>query len=193
MQAIQEGYVDVLMRYNWAWFMTLTFRPSHTGQSGGMHPEKADKCFRVLLSKINRSIWGPNWHKHHHKQVVWARGQEFHKSGRIHFHAVAGAPGGDLNAMTRRMDWVDYWWREFGIARIERPKDVEQVSKYISKYVVKDGEVDFSPNFGIIAPGQLMFPTRREGVPALIAAMHDPDRAAPVAATRSGGHGASVA
>ena len=89
--------------------------------------------------------------------VQWARGQEFHKFGRIHFHALFAAPGVDLNTLTRRMDWVDWWWKEFGIARIEPPQSQHDVSRYVSKYVTKDGEVDFSPNFGRYVPPALQF------------------------------------
>lgn len=143
----------MLLRQRWHWFATLTFRASHEGRSGGIHPEKADKAFRFWVSHVNRECFGKNWHRRPHGGVQWARGQEFHKNGRIHFHALLAAPECDLNALTRRMDWVDWWWREFGIARIEPPTSQQDVAEYVSKYVVKDGEVDFSPNFGrYVAP-----------------------------------------
>jgi hypothetical protein len=151
------AYAEVLGRQSWHWFVTLTFRPKHESRSGGMHPEKADKAFRVLVSKVNRHIYGTRWYKRDETQLVWARGQEFHKSGRIHFHAVMADPRNDLNTLTRRMDWVDWWWKEFGIARIERPQSQDDICRYVSKYVVKDGEVDFSPNFGRVVPPALEF------------------------------------
>lgn len=122
-----------------------------------MHPEKADKAFRVLLSKINREVYGVRWYKRPDGGVMWARGQEFHKDGRIHFHALAAAPTADLNSLTRRMRWVDWWWSEFGIARIEPPQSQADVNAYVSKYVTKDGEVDFSPNYGRYVPPALDF------------------------------------
>lgn len=142
-----DAYAEMLARRPWHWFVTLTFRPDHERASGGMHPEKADKAFRVLVSKINRECYGVRWYKRPDGGLQWARGQEFHKSGAIHFHAVVAAPTDDLNNLTRRMAWVDWWWREFGIARIEPPESQEDVTRYVSKYVTKDGEVDFSPNF----------------------------------------------
>lgn len=184
------GYVELLSRVCWHWFVTLTFRPDHQLASGGMHPEKADKAFRVLLSKINREIYGTRWYKRPDGGLCWARGQEFHKSGRIHFHAVVAAPDADLNELTRRMRWVDYWWEEFGIARIERPSSQDHVTAYISKYVTKDGEVDFSPNFGRYVPPVLDFgnaappsPTSRTKALAAVAkrtgshAIGEPERA----------------
>lgn len=144
---VAAAYAEMLSRRAWQWFVTLTFRPDKERPSGGIHPEKADKAFRLLISCINRECFGKNWHRHPERAVMWARGQEFHKSGRIHFHAVAACAHADLNDLTRRMAWVDWWWREFGIARIERPTDQDHVTAYVSKYVTKGGEVDFSPNF----------------------------------------------
>lgn len=155
--AESEAYAELLGRQAWHWFITLTFRPNQESRSGGMHPEKADKAFRVLISKINRELHGVRWYKRYDTQLVWARGQEFHKSGRIHFHAVVAHPTNDLNTLTRRMHWVDWWWQEFGIARIERPQSQDDICRYVSKYVVKDGEVDFSPSFGRVVPPALQF------------------------------------
>lgn len=188
-----EQYAEVLSRQNWHWFLTLTFRPEHEKASGGMHPEKADKIFRVLLSKINREIYGVRWYKRPDGGVMWARGQEFHKDGRIHFHALAAAPTDDLNNLTRRMRWVDWWWREkIGIARIEEPLSQADVAGYVSKYVTKDGEVDFSPNYGRYVPPALDFgnavqpsPTSITGAPAAVAKRTGgQDNAAPFGASR---------
>lgn len=155
MNAQGDAYAELIKRQSWHWFLTLTFKPEKCGPQAGMHPEAADKAFRLLISSINRSIYGPRWHKKPHGGITWARGQEFHKSGRIHFHALASAPNCDLNLLARRMDWVDWWWNHFGIARIERPSSQDDVCAYVSKYVVKDGEVDFSANYGRYQPPAL--------------------------------------
>ena len=157
---VAVAYADLLKRRAWHWFATLTFRPDHERASGGMHPEKADKCFRVLISKINRELYGVRWYKTQHGGIQWARGQEFHKSGRIHFHAVIAAPNDNLNSLTRRMRWVEWWWKEMGIARIEEPKSQDDINAYVSKYVTKDGEVDFSPNFDRYVPPAIEFAYR---------------------------------
>ena len=157
---VPDAFAEMLSRRPWHWFVTLTFRVDHERASGGMHPEKADKAFRVLFSKINRECYGVRWFKRPDGGIQWARGQEFHKSGRIHFHALAAAPTADLSSLTRRMRWVDWWWREYGIARIEPPDSQESVNRYVSKYVTKEGkggEVDFSPNFDRYVPPVLDF------------------------------------
>ncbi|KFN42144.1 hypothetical protein N789_14675 [Arenimonas oryziterrae DSM 21050 = YC6267] len=120
-----------------------------------MHPEKADKAYCLFVSHLNGALYGRNWHRKPHGGGVWARGQEFHKSGRIHFHAVLAAPQVDLNAVARRLDWMDWWFKHFGIARIERPASQDDVAAYVSKYVTKDGEVDLSRNFGRYVPPSL--------------------------------------
>lgn len=179
-----DAYADVLARIPWHWFVTLTFRPDHERSSGGMHPEKADKAFRVLLSKINRECYGVRWYKRVDGGLMWARGQEFHKSGKIHFHAVVAAPNADLNTLTRRMRWVDWWWQEFGIARIEAPQSQAHVTAYVSKYVTKDGEVDFSPNYGRYVPPVLDF--GNAALPTLTSSIRAPAEVA----KRTGGQAA---
>ena len=158
---IAEAYADMLAREPWHWFITLTFRLAHCSAMGGVHPEKADKAFRVLISKINREIYGVRWYKRPDGGITWARGQEFHKDGRLHFHAVAAAPTADLNNLTRRMRWVDWWWSQFGIARIEMPQSQEDICGYVSKYVTKGGEIDFSPNYGRYVPPAIDFGNAR--------------------------------
>lgn len=134
----------------WQWFMHFTFKPTLTTKHGGVHPERADKAFRYFISCLNRELYGPNWARNRFGGVVWARGQEWHKDGRIHFHAVAAAVNGDLNKLGRRLTWMDFWGREFGICRITPPESQQNCLDYITKYVAKGGEVDFSRNFAEI-------------------------------------------
>lgn len=166
---VAAGYASLLAREPWHWFATLTFSPTKrvfdrcSGKERvvdrfhpirGMHLEAADKAYRWWVTEINRRLYGRNW-KRGAGGVVWARGQEFHKSGRVHFHAVLAAPDGDLNKLASRYHWHELWFREFGRNQIERPRDQDEVVGYVSKYVAKDGEVDFSRNFGKAKPLQL--------------------------------------
>lgn len=164
---IAEGWAQVLCRYPAHAFCTFTFRPTkrftdkYTGQlrevariaaGGGMHPEAAQKGFRFFVSNINRELYGNSWGKRWHKGLQWALGQEFHKDGRLHFHALISAPTGDLWELIRVSSWHRWWLHEFGFNRIERPRSQADVADYVSKYVAKDGEVDFSQNFGAWVP-----------------------------------------
>lgn len=178
------GYADTRVRDEWAGllrrypahvFATLTFRPqkfwtdrhtgevrSHnrTGSNGSMHPEAADKAFRFFVSNINREIYGPKWGSRWHGGIQWARGQEFHKDGRLHFHALLSAPTDDLNRLISRYAWHEWWYREFGRNQLEQPRSQHDVAEYVSKYVVKDGDVDFSKNFGAWTPPRPDFSAR---------------------------------
>ncbi len=167
---VAAGYALLLAREPWHWFATLTFSPTKkvrdkwTGEKRsvdrfhplhGMHLEAADKAWRWWVFEINKSIYGGNWREKSHGGIVWARGQEFHKSGRVHFHAVLAAPSDDLNKLASRYRFHEIWFRDFGRNQIERPRDQDEVVAYVSKYVAKDGEVDFSANFGKVVTPRL--------------------------------------
>jgi len=154
----RQAWADLLMREPWHWFVTLTFKPAQHGPTGGMHPERADKAYRLLAHSIEEELYGRRWQKRRGPLggLVWARGQEFHKDGRIHFHALLSSLEGDLSQYARRLSWMDWWYGRFGIARIEPPDAQEDVAGYVSKYVVKGGEVDVSDNFGKRRPPALL-------------------------------------
>lgn len=167
---VVDAWAGLLKGYAAHWFTTQTFRPQkfwvdkrtgevktrdRTGSNGSMHAEAADKAFRFFVSKLNREIYGPKWSTRWHAGIQWARGSEFHKDGRLHFHALISAPTGDLSQLASRYAWHEYWFREFGRNRIEQPRSQHDVAAYVSKYLVKDGEVDFSPNFGKWTPPKL--------------------------------------
>ena len=169
---VGDAWAELLRSYPAHWFTTLTFRPQkhytdkhtrqvrvveRTGSNGSMHGEAADKAFRYFIDRINTEIYSKHWRKRWHAGVQWARGSEFHKDGRLHFHALLSAPTADLSQLASRYAWHEWWYREFGRNQIEQPRSQHDVAAYVSKYVVKDGEVDFSPNFGKWAPPKLDF------------------------------------
>lgn len=156
-QAVREAYGELITRQRWDWFATLTFKPQLTGATGGVHPEKADKAFRLFCSLLNRDVFGKYWWKPGRPSVVWVRGQEFHKDGRIHFHALLAGPDRNLNDCASRYFWHEWWFREFGRNQIEVPMCQVDVAEYVAEYAAKDGEVDFSENFGAIPVAPLDF------------------------------------
>lgn len=166
----RDAYADLLAREPWHWFTTLTFRRDHERNSGGIHPEKADKAFRFFIRNLNEHLYGKYWMRSARAEggVVWARGQEFHKDGKVHFHAVLAAPDRDLDKCCSRYYWHEWWYREFGRNQIEPPRSQDDVVGYVSKYVTKDGEVDFSRNFGTARPPRL-FEVEPEARPAFLA------------------------
>lgn len=164
---VHDAYSELLCRYPAHCFATLTFRReryvtdkhtglvraiNRTGHNGSVHPEVAGKAFRLLVSKINREIYGPAWSKRPHGGLQWVYGQEFHKDGRLHLHGLLAAPTDDLNQLTSRYAWHEWWYREFGRNRIEQPRSQAEVAAYVSKYVTKGGAIEFSRNFGAWNP-----------------------------------------
>lgn len=126
-----DAWVEFLSRWEWDWFLTLTFRAN-------VHPEAADKAFRLFVSQINRELFGPRWYKHR-RGIRWVRALEMQRRDVIHYHALFGGAGlSDL----RRLFWMDRWNEIAGYARIEEPRDVALVHGYVAKYVTKGGEID---------------------------------------------------
>lgn len=163
--ALSAAWAELLSREWWQWFGTFTFSPTRWLVRGGrrievdryhplrgVHPEAAAKAWRWYVHELNASLYGKNWKRRGDGGVVWVCGQEFHKSGKVHFHALLGAPNMDLNAAASRYVWHETWFREFGRNQIEQPSCQGDVAAYVSKYVAKDGEILFSPNFGAVRP-----------------------------------------
>ena len=124
----------------WHWFVTLTFPHE-------IHPEAADKLFRVWSRQVNQCAFGTASRKDPARQMVYARGTERQKRGVIHYHAVAFNTG-----FVGRREAMELWHQySGGIARIYAPDEIGNVCAYVTKYVVKGGEIDLSANFAIAA------------------------------------------
>jgi len=50
----------------------------------------------------------------------------------------------DLNTLARRLSWMDEWAVLAGFAKIEAIVDQVAAVKYVTKYVVKGGDIDIS-------------------------------------------------
>lgn len=134
---LKSSWAELLGRWSWEWFCTLTF------VSDRVHPERADKCFRVWLAKVNHAAFGRHWRRRG-KGVLWARGTEFQRRGSVHFHALLARVGS-----VRRLSMMDEWSRLAGWARIRPVARQDLVRKYVSKYVAKGGEIDLGgPDLG---------------------------------------------
>ncbi len=95
-----------------------------------------------FINNLNSELFGKNW-KRRGDGVFFVLALEPHKSNVLHMHALLGAVT-DLNNMALRVHWKEWWYREFGIARIEQPKDAGDVQGYCTKYVVKGGDINLS-------------------------------------------------
>lgn len=87
------------------------------------------------MGRINRALYGSRWYKRH-QGIPWVCATEYQRRGVIHFHALlAGVQ--DL----RQLSWMDEWNRLAGFAKIEPIRTVDAVQRYVSKYVIKGGEI----------------------------------------------------
>lgn len=144
MSELRDAYTELLSRYRWQWFCTLTFRTPP-------HPEAARKKFRFWVSQINRQLYGRTWYKKK-KSVYWALALEYHKSGVIHFHALLG-DNNDLEGTIKRKWAADRWYKIGGFSRICPIPFTDDGQRlmivgYVAKYVSKGGQIDLSDNLG---------------------------------------------
>ena len=118
--------------WDWSQFTTNTFRHD-------VHPEKANRLWRVWISIMNRRLYGHRWWKHG-KGLYWCRVTELQQRGAIHFHGLLGGDRADTLDSSR---WAAEWFRLAGIARMEKPNSKDAVQNYVTKYIVRGGEIDF--------------------------------------------------
>lgn len=133
--SLSDAWASYLSRFQWDWFVTLTFRESR-------HPEAADKLFRVWVNEINRSLYGKRW-RQKGQGVYWVRCIEWQRRDVIHFHVLMSDTQ-DLNETVRRLSSMDRWRDLAGFSKIEKPKQQECVARYCAKYIIKGGELDLS-------------------------------------------------
>jgi hypothetical protein len=141
---VQDGWAELIDRYPWEWFVTLTF-------TDAIHPEAALKSMYVWLSILNRELFGRRWYKKIPYGVYFVAAIEYQKRGVIHLHLlIAGVKD------TRRLTYMDTWagmGNKNGYARIEATESNMAASRYLSKYVTKDGEIFLSENLPDVTAG----------------------------------------
>lgn len=139
---LRDSWISLLAEFHWDLYGTLTFRED-------THPESAYKRFRLFISMINRKLYGPRWFKHN-QGVSYCVALERQRRGVVHFHCLLADPelvrllkGGWFKQGGRWANEMMEAWNELaGFARIEPVKVAELVNRYVSKYVVKGGEID---------------------------------------------------
>lgn len=159
---VQRAWAELVSRYPWHWFTTLTYR-----RDVGVGPESCLRNFRgwiygCLLDEARRvgladpgeegerarGTW-PNAYraKQRWARPVWVIGVEPHADGVSHIHGVLRLPAALANARRGRGGAWEAWWKCHGMARIEPPRSQRHVARYVSKYVVKGGEIVLSETF----------------------------------------------
>lgn len=146
---VVEGWECLLDRYSWDWFATFTFKEE-------VHPEAADKVFRVWAAKLQRSVAGVKWYKKPQDTVRWARGLEWQKRGVLHYHGLFAHRLG-LNQIARRREYQDLWQElTSGFAQVRACDTRGAARAYIAKYCGKGGEVDISADLPCVEAGRTL-------------------------------------
>jgi hypothetical protein len=178
-QQIREGWAELLSRYPWDCFATLTF------QTPRRDPFEVVKAVEMWLRKWNESEavsrglcdvsestvtdaygraiskrkrvsgpWVRRW-KDGRAQPVYVIGVEPHQSGSLHAHAII-KHADYLPDLCRGVGWEI--WRcprsqggmGHGMARIEPVLSRGAVADYVTKYVTKGGELVLSRSFDAV-------------------------------------------
>lgn len=157
LKAAWGDYIDEAGRQlsGWDWFATLTFRnperkviTKHTldgilcpGRSyqvekfpGWTKPgwKYAHRALRELGDKLMSKRLGDT-------VPYWIGCMEYqHWRGVPHWHVLVGNTGVGTQTEERRMDWVDWWWSHYGIARILPYEERLGARYYLGKYLTKE-------------------------------------------------------
>lgn len=114
---LRKAWVDLLNRYNWDWFVTLTFRSPPATYT-------ANNRLRRWIKAIEEQ---------EKRKVGYYKGMEFTRSGVAHFHLLMG----NLDGIRRDKYW-GLWFTQNGRARILPYNSKLGAGHYLTKYVVKD-------------------------------------------------------
>ena len=114
---LRLAWVDLLNRYNWDWFATLTFKD-------------LPKTY-TAHNRLNR--WLNTLERQEKRKIGYYKGMEFTKQGVPHFHLLMGNVEG-----VRRDKYWELWFTQNGRARILPYDPKLGPGYYLTKYVVKD-------------------------------------------------------
>ena len=129
---LRANWAEFLDKFEpWDWYCTLTFRDE-------IHPEKANKRYLKFIRLINESIYGRRY-RERGQGIYHVKALEWQKRGVLHFHSLMG---GGVSRL-RRLSLMDNWNWHNGFARIEQYDPKLGARRYLSKYVVKGGDLDF--------------------------------------------------
>ena len=176
-ESVREGWSEFLCRYQWHAFATLTYSVSVWAHEKAVRDcrrwlfawqvaeaKERGLCTSEVKPRLDgygrqvgehERLHGRWWTQYREGRArpVWVVGVERHESGSLHFHALLRWSD-KLPDLNRSRGWslwtlpVSRGGLCFGrFARIEPPRGQDDVTSYVSKYVVKGGEIVLSPSF----------------------------------------------
>jgi hypothetical protein len=147
--SLRETWAEWISAQPWDLFVTLTSEKQ-------THPEAMLKRFRYCMNVASTHVYG-RARKPNHPALQWLVGLERTKQGWPHSHAVVRFPLVDIRGPEGRAVFDLAYWHKWmsetgGFAWLELPRSSAAVVAYVSKYVVKDGELVWSRNCEFPAP-----------------------------------------
>lgn len=137
---MRDAWSEWLSHRPWDLFLTLT-------SERRTHPEALHKRFRYCVHNISDHLYGRSVTRKG-TPIEHVSGIERHKSGWPHSHHLIRVPGVDLADGSQLS--LAYWQKWIadtgGHCWLARPRSQGDVVSYVTKYVVKDGELVLSPN-----------------------------------------------
>jgi len=122
LRKVKREFCSFLNRWEWDWYVTLTYR-------GSPGITKAKKLFRLWLGCLEEE---------EKIKPYYVRFLEWQKRGVPHFHLLMGNMG-----EVKRLKWMDRWYDLAGIARIYPYNRNLGAGYYLGKYLFKDsGEIE---------------------------------------------------
>lgn len=145
-RASRNAWSQWLSQEKWDVFLTLT-------DPGLSHPEHMYKRWRYFENSVNRSLYGNNYRRRG-QGIESVVGLERQQRGSVHAHGLIRLPDHDAT------DPLQFSWRHWqkfaselgGWARLDIPRSNTDVVAYVTKYVVKDGDLVLGENFRPNAP-----------------------------------------
>lgn len=137
---LQQAWPEFIDSYKpYQWYSTHTFKDDK-------HPEAADKAFYRWIRSVNQDLYGRRY-REKGRGVTWVKAIERQKRGVLHFHCLVGSP---LLYKLDKKHYMKLWETDGnmgnkivnGFARIYEFDPSRGAVGYLSKYVLKDGEID---------------------------------------------------
>jgi hypothetical protein len=139
-ESLRDSWSQWLSARPWDLFLTLT-------SERRTHPESLGKRFRYCVHKMSDELYGRAVTRQR-CPIEYVNGIERHKSGWPHSHALLRLPDVDLSERDQfsLADWQKAISDTGGWCWLTRPRAQGDVVAYVTKYVVKDGELVLSDN-----------------------------------------------
>lgn len=148
---LQRAWMEWLSSSKWTYFVTLTWRPKKSPEltvstrgyrshpiDRGPAPESIRKAAKRFLRRMHIDLFGENFGDK--VGLTYAVAYEL-KSGRWHAHLLLA--GGEALQLALWRPWKEWWNANFGSIHFDRPNQEVRVMRYVTKYAVKGGEIDF--------------------------------------------------